>query len=63
MEPAAPSTVETEHDAGAHQAHADEFYAQTNPRVFGLPLGVLIAAGISGIAVCITLLKFVAGSL
>jgi hypothetical protein len=62
MEPTTHSTAESDHLADP-QAHADEFYAQTNPKYFGLPLGVLIAASISVVAVCLTLLKFVAGSL
>jgi len=45
------------HDAHTHDAH-DEFYAVSNPKYFGLPLGVLLAASVSAIAVGITLLKF-----
>jgi hypothetical protein len=58
-----PSPIVEREQPADDAAHGDAFYEQTNPKVFGLPLGVLIAAGISGVAVCITLLKFVAGSL
>ena len=72
MEPAGRSTVVTDHHAAvpphdahthdAHDAHThdahDEFYAVSNPKYFGLPLGVLLAASVSAIAVGITLLKF-----
>ena len=54
------STVATEPHAVAapvHDAH-DEFYAVSNPKYFGLPLGVLLATAVSAAAVGITLLKF-----
>lgn len=53
--------VETGHNAAAepHEvAHNEEFYATSNPKYFGLPLGVLLAATVSAVAVGITLLKF-----
>lgn len=66
MESAASSTVDTEHhtaehpahDAAHDPAHGDAFYEQTNPKYFGLPLGVLIAAAVAAVSVCITLVKF-----
>ncbi len=61
MEPAGHSTVDTENHAVAaasHDAAHDEFYAVSNPKYFGLPLGVLLATAVSAIAVGITLLKF-----
>jgi hypothetical protein len=43
------------HDAHAHGHHGDD---PSNPIYFGLPIGVIIAATISGISVAITLVKF-----
>jgi hypothetical protein len=67
METAEPVVVDTGHHAAADQpheaAHNSEFYATSNPKYFGLPLGVLIAATISAIAVGITLFKFFGASL
>lgn len=39
-------------------AHEDHDHDPSNPHYFGLPLGVLIAAGVAAVAVGITLLKF-----
>lgn len=68
MDQAAPSIANspapTAHDGhGGHEAHGETFYAETNPKYFGLPLGVLLAAGVAAIAVCITLVKFFGGPL
>ncbi len=49
-------------EAPPHDAAHDDFYAVSNPKYFGLPIGVLLAAGISFIAVSITLLKFLRGA-
>jgi hypothetical protein len=61
-----PSSVETElhgaHDAPHTPGHDDAFYATSNPKYFGLPLGVLIAAAVSAISVAITLVKFLGGT-
>jgi hypothetical protein len=66
METVHPTVVETSHhpmEAPQEAAQDDEFYATSNPKVFGLPLGVLIAAAISAVAVGITLLKFFGAAL
>jgi len=67
METAEPASVDTGHHAVADQpheaAHNEEFYATSNPKYFGLPLGVLIAAAVSAAAVGITLLKFFGAAL
>ena len=60
METSSHSTAEPQPHAVAevhHDAH-DPFYAVSNPKYFGLPLGVLLATAVSAIAVTITLLKF-----
>ena len=62
MEHAAHPSAETAPHDGDHaphdSGHGDEFYAATNPKFFGLPLGVLIAATVSAVSVGITLFKF-----
>ena len=65
MEPSATPVLHAEpHDDTAHDAvHADEFYAETNPKYFGLPLGVLLATAVAVIAVGITIVKFLSGFL
>ncbi|HQT65099.1 MAG: carbon monoxide dehydrogenase [Acidocella sp. 20-57-95] len=40
-------------------AHHDDDYDPSNPRVLGLPLGVVIAAVVATIAVALTVLKYV----
>jgi carbon monoxide dehydrogenase subunit G len=52
-------------DAGAaasppayHQAHEDHDHDPSNPHYFGLPIGVILAAGVAAIAVGLTLLRF-----
>jgi hypothetical protein len=41
-----------------HNLHEDHDHDPSNPRYFGLPVGVIIAAAIAATAVGITLLKF-----
>jgi uncharacterized protein len=41
-----------------HLAHEDHDHDPSNPRYFGLPLGVIIAGVVAIIAICITLAKF-----
>ena len=57
-----PEVTEPPAKAGAqHEAHAAPGHPEedpSNPHYFGLPVGVIIAAAISAIAVAITLLKF-----
>jgi carbon monoxide dehydrogenase subunit G len=59
--PPAP-VVEAAPEAAAesvlHIAHEDHDHDPTNPHYFGLPIGVIIAAGVAAIAVAATLLKF-----
>jgi hypothetical protein len=56
---AKPSIMEdTPVKAPAAKPPAHDNYDPSNPHYFGLPLGVIIAATISAIAVSITLLKF-----
>ena len=62
MEPSHSTTESDQHAVVTHDAH-DEFYAVSNPKYFGLPIGVLIAAAVSAAAVTITLLKFFGASL
>ncbi len=54
-EPPVQAGPDHAHDAH-HHAHPEE--DPSNPHYFGLPLGVIIAASISAIAVSITLIKF-----
>jgi hypothetical protein len=66
METAPTTSTEPAHPVASepHEvAHNEEFYATSNPKYLGLPLGVLIAAAVSATAVCITLLKFLGASL
>ncbi len=62
MDTAGSSTAAPESRPSLHlpdpNAHDDAFYAATNPKFFGLPLGVLIAAAVSAVSVCITVVKF-----
>jgi hypothetical protein len=41
-----------------HIAHEDHDHDPSNPHYFGLPIGVILAAGIATISVSIVLLKF-----
>jgi carbon monoxide dehydrogenase subunit G len=41
-----------------HIAHEDHDHDPSNPHYFGLPVGVILAAGIAAIAVGVTLLRF-----
>ena len=38
--------------------HEDHDHDPSNPHYFGLPVGVIIAAAVAGVSVCITLYKF-----
>jgi hypothetical protein len=52
--PAAPGLVESPYHALAE----DHDHDPSNPHYFGLPIGVIIAAGVAMIAVAIIVLKF-----
>ncbi len=52
-----PAKAGAQHEA-AHDAPGHHEEDPSNPHYFGLPVGVIIAAAISAIAVGITLLKF-----
>jgi carbon monoxide dehydrogenase subunit G len=53
---ALPPAVVTE--TVLHIAHEDHDHDPSNPHYFGLPIGVILAAGIAAISVGITLFKF-----
>jgi hypothetical protein len=48
----------TGHESPLHIAHEDHDHDPSNPHYFGLPIGVILAAGIAAISVGITLFKF-----
>jgi carbon monoxide dehydrogenase subunit G len=54
--PAPPAAEVTQ--AVLHIAHEDHDHDPSNPHYFGLPVGVILAAGIAAIAVGVTLLRF-----
>lgn len=54
-----PAAHETQPKPFHPPAHEDHDHDPSNPHYFGLPVGVIIAATVAAISVCITLYKFI----